>query len=69
VCEILHLAVREDSRRLGVALALHSAYARVCAGRKSRVWTGSDNIAALALYGSLGYVPDGWTADVMCNGK
>ena len=63
--ELRHLAVLPEARGKGLARALIAAYLEREGQRLSRVWTGADNETALHLYGSFGYVPDGWHSLVL----
>ena len=63
--ELRHLAVLPELRRQGLGRALVTAYLSCTADRRSRVWTGADNTAALALYRRFGYREDGWQSRVL----
>ncbi|MDR1589180.1 MAG: GNAT family N-acetyltransferase [Oscillospiraceae bacterium] len=58
------IAVRPDRRRRGIAARLYGAYSalRQDAG-VIRAWVDADNAPAVALYGKLGFVPDGTLAE------
>lgn len=55
------IAVRKNARRQGVASRLFSAYAAVQTG-SCKLWTDSDNDAALSFYHKLGFKADGLKA-------
>lgn len=62
--EIRHLAVSATCRGQGLGRLLLGTYLARWGVRTSRVWTGSDNAAALALYRGAGYIEDGWRSCV-----
>jgi GNAT superfamily N-acetyltransferase len=58
------IAVRPDARRRGIAARLYGAYGAI---RRDtgiiHAWVDADNAPAAALYGKLGFAPDGMLAD------
>ena len=63
--EIRHLAVRPELRGRGCARGLLTGWLARLEGRRARVWTGADNLAALRTYGGAGFREDGWRSLVL----
>lgn len=65
--EIRQLAVSPALRGQGLARSLVARFNRITADRRALVWTGAENQAALHVYQSEGFAPDGWQSLVMTN--
>ena len=63
--EIRQLAVAPDARGHGAGSALLDAFLSAYGGRRVTVWTAETNAAALRLYESRGFAPDGWRSEVL----
>ena len=63
--ELRHLAVAQASRGRGIGRDLVARFNVCTAGRRALVWTGADNTAALHLYETAGFRPDGWSSLVL----
>lgn len=66
--EIRHLCVSETYRKKGIAAALCRRFLSRNGEKTVSVFTGSENRAALTLYGSFGFCPDGTTSVVYQKG-
>lgn len=65
--EIRHLAIDSRARRQGCATKLMQGFFAKTS-KRSVVWTGADNIAALAFYKKCGFTPDGMNSVVLWKG-
>ena len=63
--EVRQLAVAPRARGKGLGRAILSAFLAAKGDRRCTVWTADTNEAALRLYESAGFAPDGWTSEVL----
>ena len=63
--EIRQLAVAPQARGQGKGKALLQRFTTELDGRRITVWTAETNAAALRLYESAGFAPDGWQSEVL----
>ena len=64
-CELRHLAVRADCRRMGLAQRLLDMLAVRTGGQKCAVWARAGNTPAEAFYEKNRFQPDGWSSVVL----
>ncbi len=63
--EVRQLAVLPQARGTGAARALMQAHLQRWGHMTNRIWVRTDFESVLHLYQSLGFVPDGWTSQVL----